>query len=238
MMVGMTARGSHGRLFFREFRRTFRTTGAVLPSGRRLGRALARFVRQRPSSMVPGCGVPGTIGEGRRVPACGWRRILEVGPGTGAVTRQIVACMGPEDRLDLVELNDRFVACLREQFCSDPALAAVADRARVLHCPVEQLPPDGTYQVIVSGLPLNNFAVDDVRQILAVMTGLLEPGGTLSFFEYIALRRLKGMFSGRAERARLRGIAQAIGTLLDGREIRRDSIWANVPPAWVHHVRF
>jgi phospholipid N-methyltransferase len=238
MMVGMTARGSHGRLFFREFRRTFRTTGAVLPSGRRLGRALARFVRQRPSSMVPGCGVPGTIGEGRRVPACGWRRILEVGPGTGAVTRQIVACMGPEDRLDLVELNDRFVACLREQFCSDPALAAVADRARVLHCPVEQLPPDGTYQVIVSGLPLNNFAVDEVRRIVAVLSQLAAAGGTLSFFEYIAIRRLKALLSGRAERARLRGIGQILAELLGSREIHREPVWANMPPAWVHHVRF
>ena len=31
-------------LFLREFRRTFHTTGAVLPSSPRLARALARFV--------------------------------------------------------------------------------------------------------------------------------------------------------------------------------------------------
>jgi phospholipid N-methyltransferase len=183
--------------------------------------------------MVPGCGVPGTSGDGR-----GSRRILEVGPGTGAVTRQIVAAMGPTDRLDLVELNDRFVACLREQFCSDPALAAVADRSRVLHCPVEQLPPDGTYQVIVSGLPLNNFAVDEVRRIVEVLRQLAAAGGTLSFFEYIAIRRLKALLSGRVERARLRGIGQVLAELLGGREIHREPVWANVPPAWVHHVRF
>jgi phospholipid N-methyltransferase len=183
--------------------------------------------------MVPGSGVPGTIGDGR-----GSRRILEVGPGTGAVTRQIVAAMGPADRLDLVELNDRFVACLREQFCSDPAWAAVADRSRVLHCPVEQLPPDGTYQVIVSGLPLNNFAVDEVRRIVEVLRQLAAAGGTLSFFEYIGIRRLKALLSGRVERARLRGIGQVLAELLGSREVHREPVWANVPPAWVHHVRF
>src|SRR5262245_8969318 len=88
------------RVFFREFRRNFQTTGAIAPSGRRLAKALARFVSERRN---------------------GERRILEVGPGTGAVTRAIVAAMGPADRLDLVELNDTFVDVLRRRFETDPA---------------------------------------------------------------------------------------------------------------------
>ena len=70
-----------------------------------------------------------------------------------------------------------------------------------------------------------------------MIAGLLEPGGTLSFFEYIAVRRVKQLVSGRRERDRLRGIGQAMGELLAGGEIRRDGVWLNVPPAWVHHVR-
>ena len=204
------------RLFFQEFRRNFHTTGAILPSGRRLAKALSRFVAQPD-------GQP--------------RRILEVGPGTGAVTQRLVSVLGRHDRLDLVELNASFVDCLRRRFESEPAFAAVADRSRVLHCPVEELPRDEKYHLIVSGLPLNNFAVADVRRILGVVTGLLEPGGTLSFFEYIAVRRVKQLISGSRERERLRGIAEAMGELLSSGEIRRDGVWLNVPPAWVHHVR-
>ncbi len=203
------------RLFFREFVRNFHTTGAVLPSGRRLAAALARYVGQ----------------------SDGPQQILEVGPGTGAVTRRIVAAMGPEDRLDLVELNDEFVEHLRNCLSDDPHFHPVAPRARVLHCPVEQLPAVPTYDVIVSGLPLNNFSAALVEQILASLTGLLKPGGTLSFFEYIAIRHARTLVSGRQERERLRGISRALGTLLNGHEIRRDWIWPNVPPAWVHHVR-
>jgi phosphatidylethanolamine/phosphatidyl-N-methylethanolamine N-methyltransferase len=211
----MRRRLSEHALFFREFLRNFHTTGAILPSGRHLAAALTRFV-----------GEPSTP-----------RRILEVGPGTGAVTRRILAAIGPADRIDLVELNDAFVDQLRGRFQSDPAFQTAASRARVLHCRVEDLPPGEPYDLIISGLPLNNFALADVERILAALTSLLAPGGTLSFFEYIAVRTARALFSGRSERARLRGIGQALQTLLDGRELRRDAVWLNVPPAWVHHVR-
>jgi phospholipid N-methyltransferase len=203
------------RVFWRQFRQEFHTTGAVLPSGRFLARALARYVGQQSAG----------------------QRILEVGPGTGAVTSQIVPRLGPEDRLDLVELNAEFVTRLNERFTSEGAFRKAAPRARVLHCPVEDLPPDARYDLVISGLPLNNFAVADVERILGVITRILRPGGTLSFFEYIAIRPARSLVSGSAERARLRGIGQAIGRLLGPYEIRRDWIWPNVPPAWVHHVR-
>jgi phosphatidylethanolamine/phosphatidyl-N-methylethanolamine N-methyltransferase len=221
----MHRRFAENALFFREYLRNFHSTGAILPSGRFLAAALARFVdRGSPRGKVP-------------VPFSEARRILEVGPGTGAVTRRIIAGMGKADSLDLVELNGSFVQQLNRRFEQEPAFQAVADRARVLHCPVEELPHDQTYNVIVSGLPLNNFSEAVVAQILATLVGLLAPGGTLSFFEYIAVRRARALVSGRAERARLHGVAQAMRAVLDPHEIRRDAVWLNVPPAWVHHVQ-
>jgi len=40
------------------------------------------------------------------------------------------------------------------------------------------------------------------------------------------------------DRVRLEGIGRVLGDFLAGMEIRRDLVLANVPPAWVHHVRF
>jgi phosphatidylethanolamine/phosphatidyl-N-methylethanolamine N-methyltransferase len=203
-------------LFFREFIRNFHTTGAILPSGRPLAKALARYVAE---------------------PAPATRRILEVGPGTGAVTRHIISDLHPLDRLDLVELNESFVHRLEHRFQTDPHFQSVANRTRVLHCPVEELPRESTYNLIISGLPLNNFSVDLVEKILHILLNLLAPGGTLSFFEYIAMRRAKAMISGPADRQRLRGIHSAMHNVLKTHEIRRDAVWRNLPPAWVHHVR-
>ena len=212
----MRRRLSEYGLFLKEFWNSYHTTGAILPSSRFLGAALARFVEEEPQ---------------------GPRRILEVGPGTGAVTRRIVAVLKPEDRLDLVEPNDSFVEHLHYRLETEKAFQQVAQRTRVLHCPVEELAGDGLYDLIISGLPLNNFSVAEVERILGVMTGLLQPGGTLSLFEYIAVRRAKALISGRATRARLRGIGRVMGALFGEHEIRRDRILINVPPAWVHHVR-
>ena len=202
-------------VFFREFLRTFHTTGAIAPSGRFLAFALTRFVNQ-PS------------------PA---RRILEVGPGTGAVTRRINASMGHEAHLDVVELNDRFVQRLQHRFEADAQFRAVASRSRILHCPVEDLTESDHYDLIISGLPLNNFAAADVERILAVLERLSKPGGVLSFFEYIGVRTARSLVSGSRQRTRLRGIAAAMRGLTADREIRRDCVWLNMPPAWVHHVQ-
>jgi phosphatidylethanolamine/phosphatidyl-N-methylethanolamine N-methyltransferase len=212
----MRRRLSRTGLFFRQFLTNYRTTGAILPSGRFLAAALARFV-----------------GDGD----AGARRILEVGPGTGSVTRRIAEAMGPQDQLDVVELNESFIRCLRDRLQTDESFRCVADRTRVLHCPVQELPRDGAYDLIISGLPLNNFSVSEVERVLETLAGLLKPGGTLSFFQYIAIRRLHALISGPAERARLRGVGQALEALLREHEIRRDWVWPNIPPAWVHHVR-
>lgn len=203
------------RVFWRQFREHFHTTGSVLPSSRFLGRALARYVG---ASEKPG-------------------RVLEVGPGTGAATTYIVRRLGPEDQFDLVELNDAFVHRLHERFETEDVFRQVAPQSRVLHQRVEDLAGGEPYDVIISGLPLNNFSVADVEAILDVLLGLLRPGGTLSFFEYVAIRRARFLVSSRRERARLRGIDRALGRVLNPQEIRRDYVWPNVPPACVHHIR-
>ena len=209
------------RLFLRQFRRAYHTTGAILPSGRALSKALVRYVAndlEQPEQILEP------------------RRILEVGPGTGTVTSHLVRALGSQDRLDLVEVNDEFVAHLRGRLDREASFRAVAARTHILHGRVEQVTTGDTYDRIVSGLPLNNFSVAEVEKILDTFTKILRPGGVLSFFEYIWIRRGRALCSGAKQRARLRGIGHALDRLLQ-HEIQRESVWLNVPPAWVHHVR-
>jgi phospholipid N-methyltransferase len=212
----MATGGANYRLFWQEFRRTFHSTGAVLPSGPRLCRALARYV----------------AGDGQP------RRVLEVGPGTGVVTHEIIAQLGPRDTLDIVELNDRFVAALRERLQHEQHWRDVADRVQIHHMPVEQLSAEQPYDAIVSGLPLNNFPADLVRSLLAHFERLAGSNATLSFFEYVAVRTAKGMVVKGAERQRLSEIGGAIADVCGRYEFRKEMVMFNVPPAWVHHLRF
>ena len=90
--------------------------------------------------------------------------------------------------------------------------------------------------MIISGLPLNNFTPQQVEQILNSLWDRLVPGGYISFFEYIAIRRIKSLICGRKERQRLSQVGNVLTEFLR-RETRRETALANLPPAWVHHLR-
>lgn len=204
-------------VFFRQFRRRFQTTGSVVPSSRFLARALSGPLRERD--------------DGRAV------RVLEIGPGTGAVTRRIVRLLGREDRFDLVELNDVFADVLRERFETDPHYRRAAAQSRLHVCPVQEFDCGADYDYIISGLPLNNFDEQLVRSIFETYFRLLAPGGILSYFEYMYVRPLRRLLSGRAERSRLQALDEIMGEYLRRHRIRRDRVFANFPPAWVQHLR-
>src|SRR5262245_33045594 len=98
------------RVFLRQFFSRYHTTGSVLPSSRALARALCRYVNSPSTTVISAKSSepPQSVRESVRLrsEAGAGRDILEVGPGTGAVTACLVRKMRPSDRLTLVELND------------------------------------------------------------------------------------------------------------------------------------
>jgi phospholipid N-methyltransferase len=202
--------------FVRVSRRNFHDVGAVLPSSRFLGRALASNLRRRNSPC----------------------RILEAGPGTGPVTKQIISQLLPGDQLDLVELNEQFAAHLENRLVRDPSFRAVKSQVRVLCMPIERVEGVGVYDYIVSGLPLNHFSPEVVRTIMRAFKRLLKPGGVLSYFEYAYLRQLKVPLCKPAVRRRLLRVGRIVGKSIREYQIRQEHVLLNVPPALVHHLQF
>jgi phosphatidylethanolamine/phosphatidyl-N-methylethanolamine N-methyltransferase len=204
-----------GLSFAREAVRTFRATGAIAPSSRRLAARLAVPV------------------EPARHPVT----VLEVGAGTGVVTRALAARLGPQDRLDAVEVNPRFAEMLRAALVADPVLAAVADRVRVIPESITEIDLDRRYDTIVSGLPFMNFEPAEVQAILDVYMAALVPGGQLRLYGYLGTRVAGRLVGSRADVARQR----AVGTLLADFERRygrdRSIVWGNIPPARIRYLQ-
>jgi phospholipid N-methyltransferase len=201
--------------FLSQTFRRFHDTGAIAPSSRWLGRALAAPLAERGEEPLA---------------------ILEAGPGTGAVTREIVKHMRPDDHLTLCEINPAFVEHLHRhlhrRFESDPRLRPHRDRVTIVQAPVESLEGKGRFGHIVCGLPFNNFDPAQVREIFGVFQRLVRAGGTVNFFEYAAIRRLKALLVNRSERERLRGVATALGEMIEAHQSHRKLVLLNLPPAW------
>ena len=206
---------SDQRLFFQQFRERFHTTGAILPSSRMLAKAMT-----------------GPF-EKRNHPA----RLLEIGPGTGAVTKRIVRLLQPGDSLDLVELNKHFADALKERFQADPVYQRVQDLSRIHVCPLQEFETEGNYDFIISGLPLNNFSAELVREIFGIYFELLKPGGSLSYFEYMYIRSIKKVITKKEERDRLRKLDSIAASYLDQYRFHRSWVFVNFPPAWVQHLQ-
>jgi phospholipid N-methyltransferase len=201
--------------FLREFREHFHDTGALLPSSLFLARALVSELRR----------------------SRGPRRILEVGPGTGSVTKEILRHLRFGDTLDAVEVNGQFITLLQRRLNEDEKFRAHRHQVRLIHSPLEDLDGEGLYDFIVSGLPLNNFPVSQVREIFRAYERLLKPGGTLTYFEYVLIRHLKTPFADRRERRRLYRVGRVVGGYIREHQVRRERVLMNMPPAIVRHLR-
>lgn len=201
--------------FVRQLRGAFGSIGAIIPTSRHAARVMAAEVARRR----------------------GPKTILEVGPGTGAITAAIIKHLGPADRLVLCEINPGFVAYLRQRFEREPAFRRVRDQVTLHEMSVTALEGRALFDNIVSAIPFTACPPDLVEAIFERYRELLRPGGVLTYIEYAYLRALKRRLHPAA-----RAEAEAVSTILEryirGYEFRRDTVWRNVPPAWIRNLRF
>lgn len=206
--------GSAG-LFWKEFRNAFETTGAVAPSGKGLAKALARPLES----------LPGT------------RRILEAGPGTGAITSALVHRLREGDQLILCEINPKFAEFLRYRVENDPVWTCKKSLIKVVEQDVREVLSPGEFDLVVSGLPLNNFPPDLVRELVGGFLRGLKPGGVHTFFEYVGIRPIRQRVGRATDRARMQAVDRAVRDNLAQFPWNRSAVFLNFPPAWAYAVR-
>jgi phosphatidylethanolamine/phosphatidyl-N-methylethanolamine N-methyltransferase len=164
--------------------------GAVMPSGRVLARTMAQYV---------------DIGSNGPV--------VELGPGTGAITSALIDHGVDQKRLVLVEYNPGFCALLRDRYPQATVVQGDAYRLRDTLWNVLGVPATA----VVSGLPLVTKPMLTRLKLIRDAFGALAPGAPFVQFTY--------------------SVAPPIPKSLPGVSTQAsERIWMNLPPArvWVY----
>jgi len=175
-------------LFWGRSLRNPRQICSLFPSSPFVGRAMTEAIFARPEIHV-----------------------IELGAGTGAITRQLIRNGVAAQNLTLVELDPALGGHLRRTFRNvDVMIAPAQELARLWR--ERQGPAVGA---IVSTLPMRLFSKPMIRSIMRSSFQLLSPGGIFVQFTYresspVPLRLVKAM-----------GLKAQ----------RRCLVWANLPPA-------
>jgi phosphatidylethanolamine/phosphatidyl-N-methylethanolamine N-methyltransferase len=167
--------------------------GAVMPSGRPLARTMAQYVDVEASGPV-----------------------VELGPGTGAITNALIEHGVSQKRLVLVEYNPSFCALLRDRYPQARVVQGDAYTLRDTLWNVLAAPATA----IVSGLPLVTKPMLTRLKLIRDAFAALAPGAPFVQFTY--------------------SVAPPIPKSLPGVSTEAsERIWMNLPPArvWVYRKR-
>lgn len=144
--------------------------------------------------------------------------VVELGPGTGAITKVICSHLPEAARFVALEINEEFIKILRERH---PGIHVIRDSAVNLQKRLLEQGADSC-DAIVSGLPFASFDEKLQDDILAEVLRVLEPRGRFITFAYLQGAVLP---KGRAIRRKL---AERFS------HVEMSSIiWRNFPPAQV-----
>ena len=167
--------------------------GAVMPSGRVLARTVAQYVDVNSSGPV-----------------------VELGPGTGAITNALIEHGIDQKRLVLVEYNPGFCALLRDRYPQAKVVQGDAYALRDSLWDVLSVPASA----VVSGLPLVTKPMLTRLKLIRDAFLALAPGAPFVQFTY--------------------SVAPPIPKSLPGVSTEAsERIWMNLPPArvWVYRKR-
>lgn len=107
--------------------------------------------------------------------------IVELGPGTGPVTRGLLDRMHEDSRLFAIEKNADFVKHLSSEII-DPRLIVIEEDARNMK---ETLRNRGieTVDHVISGIPLSFFSAEERQRLFRDAADLLKPHGNLILYQ-------------------------------------------------------
>ncbi len=157
-------------------------------------------------------------------------RILEVGAGTGPITKEIIKKMNEDDHLDCIELDAVYCDQLEEKFGEHENVH--------IHCmSIIDFAPTEKYDVIVSTLPFNSLPPKLVQQVVDQYNEIIKPGGYITYIEYVVLGNVKRLVLSKEKKAAWDVKQQTLKEWFGRYGVERKIVWRNLPPSYVYYLK-
>jgi len=110
------------------------------------------------------------------------RTVIELGPGTGPITRELLAHMPAGGRLLALEIDPGFVEILRREI-DDPRLIVHQGPSTEILAAMETAGLTDA-DLVVSGIPFSTMDEEDARRTLDAVRAILAPGGGFVAYQF------------------------------------------------------
>lgn len=202
------------QVFFKEALSQITEVGSIFPSSKWAARSLTYPLRK----------------------PRGTKNILEVGAGTGPVTIQILKDMIPGDKLIICECNSRFIKILKARLEKLPEYQLHKNNIQFFDGFVQDLNEESSIDIIVCALPFSNFTPELCKEIFLKFKSLGKKETVITYFEYIALKRIGKMVLSENEKARISSVEDFFESILKTHKYFEERVWLNVSPIRVFRV--
>ncbi|GHI00749.1 class I SAM-dependent methyltransferase [Neobacillus kokaensis] len=175
--------------FLNEFVKHPRNTGAIAPSSRKLAKKMVDVIHFNNA-----------------------KTIVELGPGTGSFTKEIMKRKQKDTLFILIEINETFVRRLQQEYANDPSVHVVHGSAENIKNYLAELNVAAA-DYVLSGLPFTSLPFEVSKQILQNVRDSLTVSGKFITFQYSLVKKtfIQKYFP----------------------SIRAKKVWLNLPPAYV-----
>lgn len=157
------------------------------------------------------------------------RNYLEVGAGTGIITRYMVEKLRPIDHLDVVEIDLALYELLKKKFSQH-------NNVSIYHSAIQdwKSPSNIKYDVIVSAVPLNSLpSVQVLESIFSAFKRLIKPNGIFSSLEYVGTTTLSKLFFKSRTSENFNSFKQNFFK----QAFETNIVFLNIPPARIMHCK-
>jgi phosphatidylethanolamine/phosphatidyl-N-methylethanolamine N-methyltransferase len=135
--------------------------------------------------------------------------MLELGAGTGSMTKYITQHMRPQDHLDIIEIEEPLYKQLENKY-------GKVDNVDIFHGDYLEFKGNAPYDIIFSSLPYEGIPNERTEEIWEKKLDDCKDGGQITYFKYISFDNFSCDFEER---------------VVEKLKQRQDYVFLNLPPA-------